>query len=319
MAEFVVDAKGLLGVCNYDKRFHGNILSKTNGLPVDILFLSTAFNGFSAIGAKTILLNYCFFKYMRTPSGLNALFLSFCLCCFHIVMMLTKILQHMEIACLVISLCRHYTWLSVCCCLSVSAFHQFFFFRGFNPKTDDDISEIQPRSPVLLHLIFSFLFPLAVVGLNAGLLFVFLSEIPYNSDSCLINHELSYILTFLAPLIITVIMTFSLNCATIKVIFSSEEILNLKRKWVEFFLVFKFLIVIGVLIVFQVTEWFVKSENFTFVVDLLVSLQGCTILLVFLCTTHICDLCRVAGENLSLSGSIPSLETEKQVTSADGQ
>lgn len=319
MAEFVVDTGGFIGVCDYDFRFFGNIKDGVFDLQEDIKFLSTVLNGISVVSVASVFLSYCFFKNLRSPSGVNVLFVSFFLCWFHIVRMLVKILQDIETACLVIGFCRHYTWLSVCCSLCVSAFHQFFFFRGYSPESDDASSELEARSPVLPHFLFSGLLPLVVVSLNAVCLYVILSELQYNPTSCFLSHQISIILSFLAPLAITTIVTFSLKCATLKMLISSNEKFNLKRKRVEFLLLFKFVTIVGVLVVFQVTEWFVNSDNFSFVVDLIISLQGCTVLLVFCCSSHVFQLCKVEGENLSESDSIPSLETEKHGTIVDDQ
>ncbi|XP_061179531.1 uncharacterized protein LOC133188165 [Saccostrea echinata] len=315
MGDFAMDFAGFIGVCDYGSRFNSIASDKLVTAFVDIHYLSTVFHGVSAVSMASIFLSYCIFKNLRTPSGINAMFVSLSLCLLHIVGTLEKLLEHINVACTVIGLILHYLWLSVCCSLTVAAFHQCLLFKNYKPK-DDLSSSSKEHSPVLFHIIFSFLLPLVVVATNGILLYVFLTDFQYGSDRCFLTHEISNIITYLSPLAISTLLTIFLHFATFKLIISSKEKLNLKRKRTEFFLLFKVAIIVSVIAFLQISQWFISTSTYSFVVDLIISTQGCTIFLAICCSSQIFKLWKTKGENLSESDSTLSLETEKATTTA---
>ncbi|XP_062598338.1 uncharacterized protein LOC134259754 [Saccostrea cucullata] len=318
MGDFVLDFAGFVGVCDYGSRYHNTASDKLVATFVDIHYLSTVFHGVSTISTASIFLTYCIFSNLRTPSGINAMFVSLSMSLFHLMNSMVKLLEHVQEACTVLGLILHYLWLSVCCSLSVAAFHQFLLFKNYEPKNDLS-SDSTERSPVLFHVILNFLLPLLVVGVNSVLLYIFSTDIQYDSEKCFLTHEISNIVTFLSPLAISTLLTLFLYFATFKIIISSREKINLKRKRTEFFLLFRIAIIASVIIFLQISEWFINTSTYSFVVDLIVSTQGCTIFLAVCCSSQIFKLWKTKGENLSDSDSTGSLETEKATTAVDAE
>lgn len=188
IGEFVLDFGGFIGVCIYGNAGDNSPKYLLDRIFVEVKYLPTVFNGVSALCMTSVFISYCYFKILRTPTGVNAIFVSLFLSWFHLVGSLVKLLQQIKLACFVIGLALHYFWLSISCSVCVAACHQFSLFR--NTKMEDKESQDKTKWITLIHLIFSLFTPMLVVGLNAILLHLFLSDpFYYSPDKCFLNHN----------------------------------------------------------------------------------------------------------------------------------
>lgn len=311
IGEFVLDFGGLIGVCMYSDGGFRSIDYLLDSIVVEVKHLPTVFNGISAVCMTSVFISYCYFKILRTPTGVNAIFVSLFLSWFHIVSSLVKLLQHIKLACFVIGLALHYFWLSVSCSVCVAACHQFSLFR--NTKMEDKESQDTTKWITLIHLIFSLFTPLLIVGLNAIVLHMFLSDpFYYSPDKCFLNHNLSYVVSFLSPLILSVIVMLFFNGMALRMVITLKGKI-IKKKKAEFFILFKFAMFICMFAILQITEWFVDTSDYTFVIDLIVSTQGCFLFLAFCCSSHICGWRKNNEDSLSVSDINQTMENKLEV------
>lgn len=305
-----------------------NSLPSTENVTVNLALsiLTLVCVGISILCLIITFLTYCIFSVLRTLPGKNLMLLTFTIfsaqVCFLLGFRPIKSLGF----CITRGIFSHLFWLASFGCMNICSFHMYQVFG----KSKVFISSHQQRGKTFLkYTIYSYLVPLLFCFINIIVHLVISGgkNTGYGGRTCFINHKLSLILTFLVPVTGICLSNIVLFSITVFHIWKTPRIQSNKPERREFFIYIKLFVITGILSIFQIIDSFFPLSVFSFIVTILVGLQGFFVFLSYICTYRIVGLyksalCKkkaVAGTpTASYSGKSSETKTTTLSVSSDG-
>ena len=252
----------------------------------------------SVLGSVLILLTYGLFSELRTFPSLLLMNLAVALLITNLLFVMGgPIIQHFPNAnlCIVVAICLHFfnlvqfTWMSL---FSIEMAYTFYLAKKLVRKTDRN-----ERRTLLLYMLIGWGLPVVICVITTALNFSGQSLVLYgvtadgSVGNCWINHFPSFILSFLVPLVVSLLVNIALlvvvtifMCRSCKNQAHQKHQTALVRVWVAIFIIAGPTWVLGFLAIPDQTSW----AWYPFV--LLNSTQGFVMFLTFLCTRKILGL-----------------------------
>lgn len=270
MGEFVVALNGSIQICEQNEPL---LQSQKDNIPLRIFTLTCT--GVSLFCLLVTFVTYCLFKTLRTIPGLNLMSLVFSLFFAQLLFVFSDN-QGDGIWCPVVGILLHYFWLCTCFCLLICCFHMY---RVFNSR-DLVRSEIHFTSRTFYrYFLFSYLVPFVVVGTNIGVMVGVSGTLGYGERICFVEHVISNIILFIAPIIVTCCLNCFFFLKTVRGISSSSKLRDDKVAEVQTFV--KLFSITGLVWTVQIVNAFVGWPVLSWVSTALVCLQGCFIFFSF--------------------------------------
>lgn len=270
MGEFVVALNGSIQICKQNEPL---LQSPKDNIPLRIFTLTCT--GVSLFCLLVTFVTYCLFKTLRTIPGLNLMSLVFSLFFAQLLFVFSDN-QGDGIWCPVVGILLHYFWLCTCFCLLICCFHMY---RVFNSR-DLVRSEIHFTSRTFYrYFLFSYLVPFVVVGTNIGVMVGVSGTLGYGERICFVEHVISNIILFIAPIIVTCCLNCFFFLKTVRGISSSSKLRDDKVAEVKTFV--KLFSITGLVWTVQIVNAFVGWPVLSWVSTALVCLQGCFIFFSF--------------------------------------
>ena len=266
-----------------------------------IVELTYAGCSLSVLGSVLILLTYGLFSELRTFPSLLLMNLAVAILITNLLFVMGgPIIQHFPSAnlCIVVAICLHFfnlvqfTWMSL---FSIEMAYTFYLAKKLVRKTDRNVCRT-----LLLYMLIGWGLPVVICVITTALNFSGQGLVLYgvtadgSVGNCWINHFPSFILSFLVPLVVSLLVNIAL--LVVVTIFMCQSCNNqarqkhqtphtaLVRVWVAIFIIAGPTWVLGFLAIPDQTNW----AWYPFV--LLNSTQGFVIFLTFLCTRKILGL-----------------------------
>ncbi|XP_048775500.2 uncharacterized protein LOC125680103 [Ostrea edulis] len=278
IGHFVNSLKENIHICHDDIR-QIKASSSTGNLPLRIVTLTCT--GISLICLVLTFITYCLLKELRTIPGLNLMNLVFSLFCAQLLFIFSDNTDD-HIVCKVVGILLHYFWLCTCCCLLVCCFHMF---RVFNSRKIVRSGINFTANTFYRYIVFSYLLPLAIVGINVSVMFGVTKTLGYGQHICFAENIISNIISFTIPLIVTCCCNCFFFFKTIRGISASGRIRKDKMRDAKTFA--KLFSITGLVWIVQIIDAFVRWTVLSYLSTILVCLQGCFIFFSFCCSKTI--------------------------------
>ena len=215
---------------------------------------------------------YCLCPKLRTIPGCNNMFLVGSLFIAQATFQFGNIWLHNTISCSIIGMITHVTWLSLFFWMNVCSFHMF---RTFAFLRVVDNSDAIKYNTLLRYSLYAFGIPIGIVSANAIIRGYQLdwNYYGYGQVKCFIDDLISFVFTFLAPVILVCVLNLVFFCITSLKIKQTPTVQSSQDKR-HFGIYIKLFIITGGTWVLVIVDSFLPLSALSFITTVMNACQG---------------------------------------------
>ncbi|XP_069136321.1 uncharacterized protein [Argopecten irradians] len=199
--------------------------------------------------------------------------------------------------CVVVGIVLHVLWLSVFGCMSICSFHMFRVFSGIGRY-----HALHNKTKTLKnYIIYSFGLPVVIVFVNTVFTLGFHrgETTGYGVDKCFISSKISFIVTFLLPIITICLSNLAFFSITAYKIRTTPRVDSNQENHRQFTIYVKLFIITGVTWLLTVIEAFFPLSAVSYLTTVLNGCQGVFIFVAFIVNKRVYVLLKEGYENAS--------------------
>ncbi|XP_060064257.1 uncharacterized protein LOC132544650 [Ylistrum balloti] len=277
-------------ICLDDFRQVSENFSKTGDMKSEI---NTALGIFSLICTVISLvclvltfITYCLFPVMRSIPGINNMNLVFIMFCAQLLFQVGFDRIARSTLCAAIGIFIHFFWLSTFTCMNVCSFHMYTVFAG--DLVSGRITERWKRR-IFMYMLYSHGLPCAVIILNIIVLSSTSEDggIGYGYTSCFISNNVSFYITFLAPVLLICISNIYFFTRTALKIKETPKVDSTLEKRNDFIIYVKLFSLTGITWILLVVDTLFTVSVFSFLVVFFTVCQGLFVFISFVANKRV--------------------------------
>lgn len=289
--EFSIDAfqtsltlKSSKAIFSYDEfYFPGNgraricldLFSERTSSDVDILdiiinIISLICTCISMICLLVTFITYCMFQSLRSLPGKNNM--SLVAAMFFAQGFLQFGLKQTDnsYVCIVIGILIHYFWLTMFLCLNICTFHMYRVFC----HDVVTFSNTHQNKTFIRYLCFSYGMPFIIVMTKLGIFYLSARTSGYGGNTCFMSEIISYVLSFLLPILVICVFNIILFGCAIHKIKNSPNVQSNVSSRRDMWIYLKLFSITGITWILIIVDSFFSVSFFSVIVGLLSGLQG---------------------------------------------
>ncbi|OWF39941.1 uncharacterized protein LOC110464396 [Mizuhopecten yessoensis] len=226
-------------------------------------------------------ITYCVFPAMRSLPGMNNMSLVFAMFFAQLLFQCGFYITSAPTLCIVFGVLIHIFWLSTFGCMNVCSFHMYSVFAG--DMMAGRLSAWNWKRRISLYILYSYGLSAAIVFIN--IIVVYLTShdnnIGYGETRCFISNNVSFYLTFLAPVLIICFSNVYFFIKTAIQIKNSPKVDSTKERRNQYVIYVKLFSVTGITWILLVVDTLFPVSVFSFLVTIATACQGLFVLASF--------------------------------------
>lgn len=232
---------------------------------------------------------YCVFPTLRTLPGKINVCLVFAMFHGHALFQFISYGSRSQVACMIIGMLVHYFWLVIFGCLNVCSFHMYLAFKS---KTVVVFSEVKR---LCMYIAYSYGVPAIIVSSNVLFTYIYSDKknFGYVGDICFLNHQLSFVFSFIVPITVVCCTNLCFFTATVIQIAKRPKLENegqIKLNRMNTAIYLKLFSVTGICWLLQIIDTFLPMSTFSKIISIVNDLPGLFIFWSFICNKRVSNL-----------------------------